>query len=119
MLIISGIDTDIFKPHSTCSAFSLCATFFGLSLSCILERIKNTWEWFYNKAITTSEEKFQKAVIDYEGVEDKKIEVSVPLLHCYTENFQNKIGGRGLLFDTTKYKGRNFKKLNCQNEAIL
>ena len=68
ILIMSGINTDIFKPHSTRSASSSHARLSGLSLSDILKRgswsNKTTWERFYNKPILTFEEKFQKAVVN-------------------------------------------------------
>ena len=55
ILIMSGINTDIFRPS-------------GLSLSDILKRgswsNKTTWEKFYNKPILNFEEKFQKAVVN-------------------------------------------------------
>ena len=55
ILIMSGINTDIFRPS-------------GLSLSDILKRgswsNKTTWERFYNKPILTFEEKIQKAVVN-------------------------------------------------------
>ena len=55
ILIMSGINTDIFRPS-------------GLSLSDILKRgswsNKTTWERFYNKPILTFEEKFQKADVN-------------------------------------------------------
>ena len=38
ILIVSGIDTDIFKPHSACSASSSHAMLSGLSLSDVLKR---------------------------------------------------------------------------------
>ena len=66
ILIMSGINTDIFKPNSTHSASSSHARLSGLSLSDILKRgstsYETTWEMFYNKPIMTFEEKFQKAV---------------------------------------------------------
>ena len=68
ILIMSGINIDIFKPHSTRSASSSHARLSGLSLSDILERgswsDKTTWEKFYDKPILTFEEKFQKAVVN-------------------------------------------------------
>ena len=68
ILIMSGINTDVFKPDSTRSASSSHARLSGLSLSDILKRgswsNKTTWEKFYNKAILTFEEKFQKAVVN-------------------------------------------------------
>ena len=68
ILIMSGINTDIFKPHSTRSASSSHARLSGLSLSDILKRgswsNKTTWEKFYNKPILTFEERFQKAVVN-------------------------------------------------------
>ena len=69
ILIISGTNTDIFKPHSTRSASSSHARLSDLSLSDILKRgswsNKTTWERFYSKPFLTSEEKFQKAVVNY------------------------------------------------------
>ena len=48
ILIMAGINTDIFKPHSTCSASSSHARLSSLSLSGILKRRswsnKTTWE---------------------------------------------------------------------------
>ena len=58
---MSGVNNDIFKPHSTRSASSSHARLSGLSLSDIPKRgpwfNKTTWETFYNKPILTSEEK--------------------------------------------------------------
>ena len=68
ILIISGVNNDIFKPHSTRSLSSSHARLSGLSLSVILKRRswfnKITWEKFYNKPILTFEEKFQKAAVN-------------------------------------------------------
>ena len=68
MLIMSGVNNDIFKPHSTRSASSSHARISGLLLSDIPKRRpwfnKTTWETFYNKPILTFEEKFQKAVVN-------------------------------------------------------
>ena len=68
ILIMSGINTDILKSHSTRSASSSHARISSLSLSDILKRgswsNKTTWEKFYNKPIMTFEEKFQKAVVN-------------------------------------------------------
>ena len=67
-LIMSGINNDILKPHSPCSASSSHARLSGLSLSDILKRgswsNKTTWEKFYNKLTLTFEEEFQKAVVN-------------------------------------------------------
>ena len=69
ILIMSGINTDIFKPHSTRSASLSHANLSGLSLQDILKRgscsNKTTWERFYDKLILTFEEKIQKAVVNY------------------------------------------------------
>ena len=68
ILIMSGINTDVFKPDSTRSASSSHARLSGLSLSDILKRgswsNKTTWEKFYNKLTLTFEEEFQKAVVN-------------------------------------------------------
>ena len=59
---MSGINTDILKPHSTHSGSSSHERLPGLSLSDILKRgswsNKTTWERFYNKPILTLEENF-------------------------------------------------------------
>ena len=56
-----GINTGVFKSHSTCSVSSSYARFSSLSLSDALKGgswfSKNTWEMFYNKPIMISEEK--------------------------------------------------------------
>ena len=68
ILIMFGINTDIFKPHSTRSASPSHARLSGLSLSDILKRgfwsNKTTREKFYNKPILTFEKQFQKAVVN-------------------------------------------------------
>ena len=68
ILIMSGINTDIFKPHSTRSASSSHARLSGLSLSDILKigswSNETTWEKFYSKPILTFEEKFLEVVIN-------------------------------------------------------
>ena len=68
ILVMSSINTDIFKPHSIHSVSSSHARLSGLSLSDILKRgswsNKTTWERFYNKPILTFEEKFKKAVVN-------------------------------------------------------
>ena len=65
ILIMSGINTEIFKPHSTRSVSSSHARLSGLLLLDILKRgswfNKTTWGRFYNKPILTFEEKFKKA----------------------------------------------------------
>ena len=69
MLNVSGINTGIFKIHSTHSASSLHRRFSGLFRSDIIKR--GTWsnettrEKFYKKPIMTSDENFQKAVVNY------------------------------------------------------
>ena len=87
ILIMSGINTDIFKPHSTRSASSSHARLSGLSLSDILKRgswsNKTTWERFYNKPILTFEEKIQKAVVNKESFEERRMGVWAPLLYCH------------------------------------
>ena len=74
ILIMSGINTDIFRPS-------------GLSLSDILKRgswsNKTTWERFYNKPILTFEEKIQKAVVNKESFEERRMGVWAPLLYCH------------------------------------
>ena len=61
-----GINTDIFKAHSTRSASSTKASLAGLSLPDILKRgswsNKSTWQNFYNKQVVTPEQKFQEGV---------------------------------------------------------
>ena len=87
---MSGINADISKPHSTRSASSSHARLSGLSLPDILKRgtwcIKTTWEKFYNKSILTFEEKFQKAVVNKEGFEERRMRVFAPLLPWRWEN---------------------------------
>ena len=65
ILIMSGINTEIFKPHSTRSVSSSHARLSGLLLLDILKRgswfNKTTWGRFYNKPILIFEEKFKKA----------------------------------------------------------
>ena len=93
ILIMSGINTDIFKPHSTRSASSSHARLSGLSLSDILKRgswsNETTWDKFYNKSILTFEEKFVKAVINWEGFEERRMwdlgsTFILPLPYCST-----------------------------------
>ena len=87
ILIMSGINTDIFKPHPTRSASSSNARISALSLSDILKRgswsNKTTWERFYNKPILTFEEKIQKAVVNKESFEERRMGVWAPLLYCH------------------------------------
>ena len=68
ILIMPGINTEIFKPHSTRSASLLHARFSDLLLSDILKRgprsTKVILEKFYRKSVMTSEEKFQKTVLN-------------------------------------------------------
>ena len=69
ILIMSGISIDIFKPYSTHFTSSSHGRLSVLSLSDTLKRgscpNKTIWERFYNKLIMTSEEKFQKAPVNY------------------------------------------------------
>ena len=68
ILIMSGINTDIFKPHPTRSASSSNARISALSLSDILKRgswsNKTRWGKFYKKLNLTFDEKFQKAAVN-------------------------------------------------------
>ena len=69
ILIMPGVNTDIFKLHSVRSASLSHANLSGLSFSDILKRgscsNKTAWERFYNKSILTFEENFQKAAENY------------------------------------------------------
>ena len=82
---MSGINTDIFKHIYSKS--SSHARLSGLSLSDILKRgswsNKTTWERFYNKPILTFEEKIQKAVVNKESFEERRMGVWAPLLYCH------------------------------------
>ena len=68
ILIMSGINNEVFKPHSTRSASSSNARLSALSLSDILKRgswsHKTRWAKFYKKLNLTFEEKFQKAAVN-------------------------------------------------------
>ena len=68
ILIMSGINTDIVKPHSTRSASSSHARLSDLLLSDALKRgswsNKATREKLYNKPFLAFEEKCQKAILN-------------------------------------------------------
>ena len=63
----AGIDTEIFKGHSTRSASKLKARLEGLSVADILERgcwgNASTWKRFYNRKVRSSAEKYQNEVL--------------------------------------------------------
>ena len=63
----AGIDTKIFKGHSTCSASTSKAGLAGLFLTDILERGSwanaSTWQRFYNRQVESSAEKYQNKVL--------------------------------------------------------
>jgi len=71
VLIASGVDTNVFKPHSTRSASTSKVNSkisgSGLSLKDILKREnwsnENTWQKFYNKTIKTTETKFENILL--------------------------------------------------------
>ena len=63
----AGIDTKIFKGHSTRSASTPKAGLAGLSVTDILERGSwtnaSTWQRFYNRQVESSAEKYQNKVL--------------------------------------------------------
>ena len=63
----AGIDTKIFKGHSTRSASTSKAGLAGLSVTEILERGSrtnaSTWQRFYNRQVESSAEKYQNNVL--------------------------------------------------------
>ena len=63
----AGIDTNIFKGHSTRSASTSKAGLAGLSVTDILERSSwtnaSTWQRFYNRQVESSAEKYQNKVL--------------------------------------------------------
>ena len=68
ILSLSGINTNIFKAHSTRSASTSKAGLHGLSLSDILEQgswsNSTTWQKFYHKNVESAGEKFQNCVLN-------------------------------------------------------
>ena len=63
----AGIDTKIFKGHSTRLASTSKTGLTGLSVTDILERGSWTnasaWPWFYNRQVESSAEKYQNKVL--------------------------------------------------------
>ena len=63
----AGIDTKIFKDHSTRSASTSEAGLTGLSVRDILEggswTNASTWQRFYNRQVQSSAEKYQTKVL--------------------------------------------------------
>ena len=63
----AGIDTKIFKGHSTRSTSTAKAGLAGLSVTDILERGSwtnaSTWQRFYNRQVESSAEKYQNKVL--------------------------------------------------------
>ena len=63
----AGIDTKIFKGHSTRSASTSKAELKGLSVTDILERGSwtntSTWQPFYNRQVESTAEKYQSKVL--------------------------------------------------------
>ena len=61
-----GVDTNLFKSHSTRSASSSGAKTRGASIGDILKRGQwsnaSTWQRFYNKRIVTSNARYQKSL---------------------------------------------------------
>ena len=107
ILIMSSINTDIFKPHFTRSASSSNAKLLSLLPSNILKRgswsKKTTWERFYNRSIMSFEEKLQKAVLNYRGFEERGMGVWTPLLHCHDVGRIEHLGP--YIYDVTRKKG--------------
>lgn len=68
ILTEAGIDTELFKGHSTRSASTSKVGVSGLSTADILSRgswtNESTWQRFYNKPITSAHKKFQSSVLD-------------------------------------------------------
>ena len=66
VLHLAGIDTQIFKAHSTRSASTSKTELHGLSISDILDRgswsNSSTWQKFYHKQIETPGQRFQKSL---------------------------------------------------------
>lgn len=67
VLKISGINTEIFKAHSSRSASSTGASLAGASVSEILKMgswsRESTWQRFYNKPVVSPEESFQGKIL--------------------------------------------------------
>ena len=66
----AGIDTEVLKGHSTCSASTSKFGLAGLSVTDILETGSwsnaSTWRWFYNRQIGSSTEKYKNKVRSFE-----------------------------------------------------
>ena len=66
VLHLAGIDTNIFKGHSTRAASTTKASLSGFSVADILERgqwsRKSTWQQFYHKESATASERFQQSI---------------------------------------------------------
>lgn len=62
MLKEAGVDTEVFKPHSTREASTSKANKFGLSLQQIMNKANwksaNTFQRFYNKPIQVDNDQF-------------------------------------------------------------
>ena len=67
VLYLSGINTDIFQPHSIRGASSSKVSMKGLSVQDILNRgnwsNESTWQRFYHKEVVTSAKRFQDALL--------------------------------------------------------
>ena len=67
VLKLGKVDTDIYKAHSTRSAFTSNVKLKGLSMADILKggswSRKSTWRRFYNKDIACPEEHFQNTLL--------------------------------------------------------
>lgn len=67
MLNEAGIDTEVFKTHSTRGASTLKANKFGLSLQQIMNKANwkssNTFQRFYNKPIQVDNDSFAEKVL--------------------------------------------------------
>ena len=63
----AGIDTEVLKGHSTCSASTSKFGLAGFSVTDILETGSwsnaSTWQWFYNGQIGSSAEKYKNKVL--------------------------------------------------------
>ena len=91
---VSQLLVSFIRPHNAVAKFTVAgppihmhARFSVLSSSDILKREswsnKTTWQKFYNKPIVTFKEKFQKAALNQEPFEQRRMGVWAPLLCCH------------------------------------
>ena len=85
-MIMSGINTVIFKPNSTCSVSSSHAKLFGLSLSDILKSDlwcnKTTWRGFTTSFSWLWKKKIRKMLWIIKALKRGRWGVWDPLLYC-------------------------------------